>query len=232
MIRSEDCLFRPSTVGLFLVAIMLGLGGCVVNRAPYIRLPTTIGANAATVIEECPSTERTRSSWHGFVSGQYKQFVLLVHNPSGYGTSRIGDARKAWEAFARQGHPYAKYIVGRACMDGTVYRKDEARAVRWFQSAMDTNVRIRRDVVRRETTYSGPVAITKNIVRPNSYKEDEGAYLALYALGRAYLDGTGVESDEQKGFSFLKRASRKVVAAFDDLEDMKRRRSIGLSPAR
>lgn len=204
----------------------------MVNRAPYIRLPATIGANAAPSIEECPSIGWARNSWHGFARGQYDQFVLLVSNPSGYGTSRIGDARKDWEAFAQQGHPYAKYIVGRACMDGTVYQKDEAGAVRWFQSALDTRVRIRRDIVRRETTYSGPVAITKNIVRPNSYKEDEGMYLALYALGRAYLDGTGVEADEQKGFSYLQRASRKVVAAFDDLEDLKRRRAVGLSPTR
>ncbi|WP_339884073.1 tetratricopeptide repeat protein [Vreelandella maris] len=105
---------------------------------------------------------------------------------------------------AEQGDDYAMVLLGRAYREGNGVKRDLYKAKRWLTraqeaghaSAADALAYVQRDL-GAEGNIEALIAAAKN-----------GHPSAMADLGRAYLDGEGVERDQQQAESWLEQASQ------------------------
>lgn len=116
-----------------------------------------------------------------------------------------------FEKAASQGHQDAQVNAGRAYAEGYLGEPDYTKALAWFRKAIDQGKGRYPNTYATALTYMGftyeRMEDDKNAVYWLEKAVNENDISAMQALGRHYLEGTGVAKDEAKGFSLIQTSA-------------------------
>ncbi len=131
---------------------------------------------------------------------RYAMYELGKCYLAGIGVDR--DTAQAAEWFRRaadRGNADAMFELGKCYLDGIGVEKDEARAAKWLCKATDKGSNDAKELLQE-------LAPEKAVHLYQIAVEDKSTY-AMYALGKCYLDGMGVERDEEQAAKWLCEAA-------------------------
>eukprot|EP01125_Pyxidicula_operculata_P010425 TRINITY_DN3429_c0_g1_i1.p1 TRINITY_DN3429_c0_g1~~TRINITY_DN3429_c0_g1_i1.p1 ORF type:complete len:732 (+),score=112.67 TRINITY_DN3429_c0_g1_i1:98-2293(+) len=152
----------------------------------------------------------------GMVDAQYELGNIYLTNVDD-GEIRYKTAAHYLKMAANQGNAISQCFMGVLHDNGLGVKKDTEKAVEYFKLA--TKKRLCAAQYHLGIKYYSGVGVNQNYFKAAHYftlaseqTDEEGSANALYALGRMYEDGLGVERDVQKSVELIQAAANKGFA--------------------